>query len=125
MKWTFEYVEDGNYIKVVSKGVFSADDQARLVEELMSQPYWRKGLPVLFDNRKIDYSIGGTAAIKEAGEYHIKNNERIGDGKAALLMKSVTDFGLGRQYELLTDEAVSVNVHIFLDENQALRWLLS
>jgi hypothetical protein len=125
MKWTFEYVEDMGYIKIVSEGEFSAGEAVQLIEDLLSQPYWRKGIPVLVDNRKLDYSGGGTTAIKEASKFHIANDERIGNGKSALLMKSVTDFGLGRQYELLTDESVSANLHIFMDENQALRWLLS
>lgn len=125
MKWAFEYVKDKKYIKVVTEGVFTAKEQARLIEDLISQPFWHKGLPVLFDNRKLDFSVGGTAAIKEASRYHIENDERIGKGKAALLMKSSTDFGFGRQYELLTDVATSVNIHVFLDENQAIRWILS
>jgi hypothetical protein len=125
MNWAFEYVVDKKYIRVVSEGIFTAREQAHLIEDLISQPYWRKGMPVLFDNRKLDYSVGGTTAIKEASRFHIENNERIGGGKAALLMKSATDFGFGRQYELLTDVVTSVNIHVFLDENQALRWLLS
>ena len=125
MKWTFEYIKDKNYIRIVSEGVFSGGEAIQLIEDLLLQPYWRKGMPVLVDNRRVDYSVGGIAAMQEAGKFHIENDERIGEGKAALLMKSVADFGLGRQYELLTDEAVSANVHVFLDENQALRWLLT
>lgn len=124
MKWEFEFIKVENYIRVTSEGIFTAQDQQRLVEELMLQSYWRKGMPVLFDNRNLDYSSGGVEAIKEASSYHKDNDTRIGNGKAALLMKSVTDFRLGRQYEMFTDEEISVNVHIFLDENQALRWLL-
>jgi hypothetical protein len=125
MKWTFEFIENKKYIRVVSEGVFNAREQAQLIEDLISQSFWHKEMPVLFDNRKLDYSVGGAAAIREASRFHIENDERIGDGKAALLMKSVTDFGFGRQYELLTDVATSVKIHVFLDENQAVSWLLT
>lgn len=123
MKWTFEYIENKEYIKIVSEGIFSGEEAIRQIEELLVHPNWRKGMPILVDNRKVDYGVSGTNAMKKASEFHIENDERIGSGKAALLMKSVTDFGLGRQYELLTDEEISANVHIFLDEKQALRWL--
>jgi hypothetical protein len=125
MNWTFEFVEEKNYICVESSGVFNVAALRRMVEDLRAQPFWRPELPVLFDNRKLDYSAGGAAAIREAGKFHIENDARLGRGKAALLMSSVADFGLGRQYELLTDEAVSADICVFLDERQALRWLLS
>lgn len=123
MKWTVEYKEKGRYVRVVTGGVFNVDDHGKMTEDILSREFWTPGMNVLFDHRKLDFGDTGFEAMREASQTHVKNDARIGDGRSAILMKSVSDFGLARQFEMLTDEQISADLHVFLDEKQALRWL--
>ncbi len=40
-------------------------------------------------------------------------------------MNSLSDYARGRQFELLTDDKVSTDIEIFMDEEKALSWLIS
>ena len=124
MNWTIDYIETQAFVKVITEGEFAAVDHLKMTEDIISRDFWEPGMAVLFDHRKLNFGNTGFDAMKQASINHEKNDARIGNGKAAILMKSVSDFGLGRQFEMLTDEKVSANVHVFLDEKQALRWLL-
>ena len=123
MKWRIEYSTDRKFVRVNLEGKFSVEGHLAMIEDILAQDFWRPGMSVLFDNRRVDYGDSSFEVMTRASRNQTVHDERIGHGKAALLMKSVSDFGLGRQYEIITDEKVSANVHIFLDENQALRWL--
>ena len=123
MNWTIKYKKGEDYVTVVTEGRFTVADHLKMSEEIIAGDFWRPGMNVLFDHRRLDFGNTGFEAMKKASATHVKNDARIGDGKAAILMKSVSDFGLGRQFEMLTDEKISANLHIFLDEKQARRWL--
>jgi hypothetical protein len=123
MKWRIEYSPKQKFIRINLEGKFSVEGHLEMIKDILSQAFWRPGMNVLFDNRRLDYGSSSFEAMTQASRNQAAHDEDIGDGKAALLMKSVADFGLGRQYEIITDEKISANVHVFLDENQAIRWL--
>lgn len=122
MEWTVE--DRGGYVAVTTRGAFAADDHGRMVEDIVTRDFWRPGTSVLFDHRALDFGASGLAVMRQAGENHQAHDVRIGDGKAAVLMGTLVDYGRGRQFELLTDGRVSANLRVFLDEAEALRWLL-
>lgn len=124
MNWKIEYIVDKQFIKVTSEGDFNAKDHREMIEDVTSREFWKAGMPVFFDNRKVNFNGVNYNVINEAARNHIKNNELIGGGRAAILMKSVADFGIGRQFQLLTNGVVSAELHIFQDEKKALGWLL-
>jgi hypothetical protein len=59
----------------------------------------------------------------QGGDNHLRNDEHIGDGRAAILVRSLSDYGRGRQFELLTQGRVSATMRVFLDEAEARDWL--
>lgn len=63
--------------------------------------------------------------MRAAAENHVAHDERIGTGRAAVLMKAPADYGRGRQFELLTEGRISATMRIFLDEAEAIAWLRS
>ena len=123
MNWIVEFIEDKDYVRVVMEGEFNADDHLRMVEDVLAQKYWKPGMNILLDSRKVDYRNADLAVMRQAADNIIKFDKEIGLGKAANLMGSIPNFGKGRQFELLTDEKILSNVAVFLDENQCLRWL--
>ena len=124
MNWTIEQIKDKHFVRVVTSGDFNVADHRRLTEDILSQKFWKPGTNVLFDHRNLNFGVTSVPLMKEIGSTHIENDARIGNGKAAILMKSVPDFARGRQFEIITEGKISARLQIFLDEKKALAWLL-
>jgi hypothetical protein len=123
MQWTVELSGADEYAIVTTSGTFSAADHLRMVEDILGHPGWRPGTDVLFDHRGLSFDEADLRAMYQAGSNHLANDERIGGGKAAVLVRSVSDFGRGRQFELLTADRISATLRIFMDRAEALDWL--
>jgi hypothetical protein len=124
MEWTVERKPGQDFVTVATRGEFTLHDHLRMIGDVVSRDFWRPGTSVLFDHRELDFGETGLAAMRQASENHAANDDRIGRGKAAVLMRTQADYGRGRQFEMLTDGRVGARMQIFLDEAQALRWLL-
>ena len=124
MDWIAEYKKDKPFATVVTAGEFTLEDHARMIEDIVSRDFWKPGLDVLFDHRKLHFGFTTVEIMKRASANHERNDERIGDGKAAILMKSLVDFGRGRQFEMVASDKVSARLKIFMDEESAVNWLL-
>lgn len=123
MNWTVHKPEGKSYITVVTEDDFNLPDHQRMIEDIISRDFWKPGTDAFFDHRKLQFNSTGYYRMKEASEIHQKYEQQIGDGKAAILMKSLADFGRGRQFEMLIDNKASAKLRIFLDEKEALDWL--
>jgi hypothetical protein len=123
MHWSVELPVEGGYAVVTTSGTFDVSDHLRMIEDVVSRPGWRPGTDVLFDHRGLEFGDAGFRAMREAGGNHRDNDARIGNGKAAILMRSPSDYGRGRQFELMTEDEVSARLCIFLDEAEARGWL--
>lgn len=124
MEWRVEDRQAQEFVVVTTQGVFTLDDHRRMIKDVVSRDFWRPGTAVLFDHRGLDFGSMGFEGMRQASENHVVNDARIGSGRAAVLMRTPADFGRGRQFELLTEGRVSATMQIFMDEAQALRWLL-
>ena len=122
MEWTVEDRTD--HLVVTTRGAFNVAEHRRMVEDIVTRDFWRPGTAVLFDHRELSVGDSGYAQMMEARENHLEHNDRIGDGKAAIVMGTRADFGRGRQFELLADGRVDARLHVFLDPEEALAWLL-
>ncbi|HYW14161.1 MAG TPA: hypothetical protein VE871_19505 [Longimicrobium sp.] len=124
MEWTVEHRAAQDYVVVATGGEFALHDHVRMIEDIVSRDFWRPGMAVLFDHRALDFGASGLATMRQASENHAANDARIGSGRAAVVMRTPADYGRGRQFEMLSDGRVEATVQIFLDETEALRWLL-
>jgi hypothetical protein len=123
MQWTVELRGAGEYAVVTTSGTFTVDDHLRMIEDIVSRPGWCPGTNVLFDHRDLTFGDAGLRAMDQAGANHLRYDARIGDGKAAVLVRSLSDFGRGRQFELLTDDLISARMCVFMDLDEAVGWL--
>lgn len=123
MHWTVEPPGAEDYAIVTTSGTFSVTDHLRMIDDVVSRPWWRPGTHVLFDHRGFNFGDADLRSMYEASSNHLQNDSRIGDGKAAILVRSLSDFGRGRQFEQLTEGRVSATMHVFLDEAEARDWL--
>jgi hypothetical protein len=125
MNWTFDYSREASLVRVSLEGGFNLEDHLKSLEELTALEHWKPGINVLFDCRRLDLSETDYEVIKRAADNCIRNDKIAGCGKIALLMKTVADFGRGRQFEMLTDERMDADIRVFLRESDALLWLES
>ena len=123
MNWTVDLSGADEYAVVTTSGTFGVAAHLRMIEDIVSRPGWRPGTDVLFDHRGLSFDEADLRTMYQAGANHLMHDARIGSGKAAVLMRSLSDYGRGRQFELLTDDRVSASLCIFLDEAEALEWL--
>jgi hypothetical protein len=123
MQWTVELPGADGYAVVTTSGTFNAADHLRMIEDIVSRPGWRPGTDVLFDHRGLSFGDADLRAMYQASANHQRNDAHIGSGKAAILMRSLSDYGRGRQFELLTADRASATLCVFLDEAEALDWL--
>ena len=125
MNWIIEYIENRHYIKITYDGLFSVSEQLTAIEDLLGSKFWRPGIPILIDHRKLDFGKTDISTMQQTSMFHQKNDARIGKSRIAVIMKSLSDFGRGRQFELLSKGKVSAELEIFLDkEEEAINWLL-
>lgn len=123
MDWTVELSGADRYAIVTTSGTFDVDDHLRMIKDIVSRPGWRPGTDVLFDHRGLSFDDADLRAMYQASGNHLGHDERIGSGKAAILMRSLNDYGRARQFELLTADRVSATMRIFLNEAEAVDWL--
>jgi hypothetical protein len=123
MHWTVELPGARGYAIVTTSGTFNVADHLRMIEDIVSRPGWSPGTNVLFDHRALSFGDADLRAMYQASANHQVNDARIGSGKAAILMRSLSDYGRGRQFELLTADRASATLCVFLDETEALDWL--
>jgi hypothetical protein len=124
MEWTVDFGRAENYVVVTTRGVFSPGGHRRMTEDIISRGEWRPGMAVLFDHRHLDFGDTGLEEMQRAGENHRVHDDRIGSGKAAVLMNTPVKYVRGRQFQLLTEGRVGARLQIFLNEAEAIRWLL-
>lgn len=123
MHWTVELSGADDYAIVTTSGTFNAADHLRMIEDIVGNPGWHPGTNVLFDHRALSFDDADLRTMYQAGANHLRHDERIGGGKAAILMRSLNDYGRGRQFELMTADRVSATMCVFLDEAEAITWL--
>ena len=122
MEWTAS--DEGRFVVVRTSGEFSADDHRRMIEDVVSRPFWRPGRDALFDNSGLIFDGQAFPAITAAAETHRSFDEAIGNGRAAIVMPDLALYGVGRMFEEVTGERVSARLRIFRDEGAARAWLL-
>ncbi|MBE7462016.1 MAG: hypothetical protein HS116_00865 [Planctomycetes bacterium] len=123
MEWSITYSPELPFVRIVTRGSFNPEDQRRMNEAILTSPFWQPGMHTLFDHRNLDFGGTGYAGMIQARGNHIRHNERIGDGKAALLMGTMDAFGVARQFEMLSEGQVLARLRVFKDEAEALAWL--
>lgn len=123
MEWTIELQADGTVIRVSTGGPFQLRQQRQIFEELGGHPAFSQMLPVLFDNRQLDMSGSDVNVIRQSVDIAQEFMRKLHIGRLAGLVDKGLNFGVGRQFEILTDVAGGGGFRLFNDEQVALRWL--
>lgn len=125
MNWTVEKLETEPFVRVRVVGAFDPDEHSKMLDDLLSSALWQLGRCVLFDFRATDFVGTNLEIVRRASINRQREDARFGCGKSAFLMKSLTDFARGRQFQMLTEDKVCATLRIFIEEDQALDWLVN
>ena len=123
MHWTIEFIDE-TYVLVVTHGTFTAQGQIDLVEDILTREFWRPGRLTLFDHRDLDFSESTIDTIQSASDTHVRNDERIGKAKTAIVLKDSLAYGNARQFMGITRDMISATLALFTDMDSAKKWLL-
>lgn len=125
MDYSIRYQGDRGFFEIKTRGPFSIDVFKSLASALLAHERWAPGTDCLFDYRDTDFTDVPTADFHEASLLHQVNNETIGKGRSALVMKPLGNFGLGRMYQGMTEIDVDTAFYVFTEYDDALAWLRS
>ena len=123
MEWTVEFDGRRGAAVVTTRGVFTDADHARMVADIVGRAEWSPGHPVLFDHRALDFGAAEYRHMRAARDNHLAHEQEIGAARSAILMRSVADYGRGRQFQLLVEGLASADLAVFTDEEAAWQWL--
>lgn len=123
MDWSVQFGVHCGAAVVKTFGPFDVDDHRRMVEDIVSRPEWTPGQRILFDHWDLDFGDAKLHEMLAARTNHREHEDRIGNARTALLMKPGADYGLGRQFQMLSEHHVTAELAVFSDLRKAVAWL--
>jgi hypothetical protein len=124
MHWKIENIESDHYVRVTFEGKFDISQHMEMFNDIVSQEFWQPDTPLLMDNRNLDFGQIDYTVMGQLSNNFQGFSEKLGKGRAAMLMKSVLDFGYGRQFEMISESRGETQMRVFTDEEEALKWLV-
>jgi hypothetical protein len=107
---------------VKTSGQMTGYDYVRMAKEILKNQKWRPNNNILFDHRELSFDYVPFADLQVIRQYHKKNEETIGHGKSAIVLKH----GNRRNWEKLWERGDKIQtasiVKIFEEIETALRW---
>ena len=125
MNFSIKYEEIGAVFLIETEGDFNFDEFRTLNEQLFAEKNWKPGTKCIFDHRKTNFHAISNEDLERVAKYHIKNNDKIGNGKTALVMKDLGNYGIARMYEGNTEYRVDTKFMAFTDINKAKEWIMT
>ncbi len=122
MDWDIRH-EEGGYLLVTTDGHFSLADQQQMFNELRALPVASARSRILFDNRRLDLAGSNLDVITRSVQVVQKFMEEERIERLAGLVDQGVNFGVGRQFEALSDMAGGHGFRLFNDGALARRWL--
>lgn len=124
MEFEITFNDDNNFFVIKTSGDFDIYDFEKLAYQLLEDPNWEPGANCIFDYRMTDFTKVGLKAFVRSKTLHSINDQLIGDGKSALVMKDLSNLGLGRIYGGMTEPFVQTKFSVFSDYGKAQEWIM-
>ncbi len=125
MNWMIDFKKRENYIKISCEGIFVFEDLSGQCDQLFSHRSWKQDIGLLFDFSNFDFGTIDLNVSRMVVTRYQEISELLGSGKVVLLMNSALGFGLGRQFQILSEDTGHRKIEVFNDEAKALTWLLT
>jgi hypothetical protein len=123
MEYTIEFGGDPYCVTFTTSGAADVSTLLRLTDELVTDPRFRPGMPVLADNSALDTSPLTSADAKAIGQSYRRFLERAGESPIAVVVPGPAAFGLVRMVEAYAGPPPPPLQRIFYSRDEALAWL--
>jgi hypothetical protein len=120
MKYQITYT---GVLVVKTQGKMNAGDFIAMAKDLLQHPKCVPDGSVIFDHTSLDFSDVSVADLEGIRAFHTANEERIGSGKSAIVVKS----GLSSEWHKLWSQGQKIKtgnkVRVFEEMDYAANWL--
>jgi hypothetical protein len=108
---------------VKTSGTMKKDDFIEMAENLLQHPEFSSGENVIFDHIDLDFSHVSVETLEAIRFFHTQNEEQIGGGKSAIVVKP----GFSGKWNRLWEKGQKINtanrVMVFEDFDEAAQWI--
>ena len=125
MQWNFEYDETGGFVRAAASDSFSPDRVIGFFSEMLSQPYWRPGTPLLIDFSRLDVAAIGSRDVQVLKYIMSALRTRLGFGKLAIYCADEKRFEFGCSFSGIAQPNLDREICVFQIEEKATEWMLS
>jgi hypothetical protein len=123
MRYDIEFDDSADVIVVKTSGEMTQDDYIEMAESILQHPRHTPGENIIFNHSDLDFSNVTVETLKAIRTFHKQNEDRIGGGKSAIVVKSGF---LWKWYELW-DQGKKIKtrnkVMVFESLDNAVQWI--
>ena len=123
MNWTIESHHDPDFVRINTAGTANVIDCERMVNDILSQDFWRTGAPLLINCLELDVRDIRYDDVDQSGMIFRSRRLDFGSCRMAIIALPGLNYGVSRQFKSVTEGRTSINIQIFLDESAAIEWL--
>lgn len=124
MKYQIRYDHSHNFFLIETEGDFCQKTFELLKKDLFANPNWQPGTDAIYDYRKTNFYKVSDEDFQRIEDSNEQQKKQLGNGKAALVMGDITNFGMGRLYENKHGNSIDIHFCVFTDFNKAYDWIV-
>lgn len=123
MKWDIKFDKANGFIRANQSGSFCLEEQSAFLSEIVNSPDWLHGIPLLIDFCELSVENIFYNEVSSVSGQIFSLKEKLGPGKIALLCADETQFGLGRQFQIMAEIDLGREIRVYRDESSAITFL--
>lgn len=123
MKYNITIQEDSGHFEVKTEGKAEVSGFQSFLNEIFTHPQWTPGTSLLLDHSDLVLRFFNTDEVRSVSNIVVNNSDRIGKGKWAFVISGNFAYGMARMWQIITEEKAPMEINIFKDREQAVRWL--
>lgn len=125
MKHRLIWDEVPNCVIIRAGGKASLEGIVAFHSEYLGDSRWEPGMNILCDFRELLADHFEISDIKKISQLVEKAQDKIGDGRMAVVQPDITSYGLTRMFELITEGKTQLDIMVFRSYDEALLWIQS
>jgi hypothetical protein len=123
MNWEIEINGVNDIVLIDAAGHATSDECQRMLDDLLSRPFWHSGYRLYIDCRKVSVRALNYDEIDRSGMALQNRRDELGKCRMAILANSGLGYGIGHQFKVLTESKTDIDIEVFVDELEARHWL--
>ena len=124
MKFKCKFIYQEKHVVVEMLGKYDTEKYLQFYRELMSMKDIDKIESIVWDATNLEVGHVTINEIDYIIEYIQQTSDKRRGGKAAWVVNDRLGFGMGRMFELMSEEKLPINIKVFYDVTEAKKWIL-